>query len=128
MVISPMNLVSQFLSVRRTPWLLICRIGFLGAVTFLAVGSFTPNDYLPGYPLKDKVVHFIGYGVVSTLAMLAIRSPKRQVTCLLLLTLLGIALEFGQLFVPGRAFEMADMAANGCGVFVAFQATRLLLS
>ncbi len=122
-----MNAVLQFLSVRRMPWLLAVRFLFVGAVAFLAVGSLTPSDYLPHYPMRDKVVHFCGYCLVSTLAMLAIRSPRRQVTCLLLLTVMGIGLEFGQLFVPGRAFEMADMAANGCGVFFAFQAIRFLI-
>ena len=122
-----MNGYLKFLSL-RSPWLLACRLTFLGAVAFLAAGSLTPGHYLPAHPMKDKLLHFAGYGVVSTLAMLAVRSPRRQLVCLASLSGLGLALEFGQMFVPGRAFEMADMAANGMGVVVAFHAGRLLLS
>jgi VanZ family protein len=123
-----MNAFAEPVSLRRAPLLLIFRCAFLMAVIMLSVGSLIPSDYLPVHPLRDKLLHFGGYAVVSGLAMFAIRSPARQVTCLLLLTVLGIALEFGQMLVPGRAFELWDMAANGCGVFVAFQASRLLLS
>jgi VanZ family protein len=123
-----MTTAFELLWLRRSPWLLIVRCAFLMAVILLAIGSLVPSKYLPEHPLRDKALHFAGYAVVSTLAMFAIRSPGRQVTCLLLLTVLGIALEFGQMLVPGRAFELWDMAANGCGVFLAFQASRLMLS
>ena len=126
--LSSMNPYLGFLSPRRSPWILACRLAFLAAVTVLAIGSLTPGSYLPHHPMKDKLLHFAGYGVVGVLAMLAIRSPRRQIGCLLILTALGVALELGQMFVPGRAFEVWDMAANGCGVLVAFQTTRLLLT
>lgn len=116
----------QFLSLaKRHPWLFFTRLVFLTAVGFLSLGSLMPKGYLPAHHLKDKVLHFAGYAVVSLLALIAIRSPQRQLVALMGLTLLGIALEFGQLFVPGRAFEIWDMVANACGVLVAFQAIRL---
>jgi VanZ family protein len=34
--------------------------------------------------------------------------------------LLGVALEFGQKLVPGRAFEIRDMFINGAGVLTGF--------
>lgn len=108
--------------------MLAWRLALLASVSLVAVGSLVPSQLVPAHPLKDKLLHFVGYGIVSGLAMIAIRSPRRQIIGLAMLTALGIALEFGQIFVPGRAFEVADMAANGMGVFLAFQACRLLFS
>jgi VanZ family protein len=108
--------------------LLAARAAFLVAVGLLASGSVLPAAYLPPYSLQDKLLHFLGYAIVGSLAMLAIRHPRRQLGGLLALTLLGVLLELAQQWVPGRAFELADMAANGCGVFCGFQVMRLLLS
>lgn len=117
----------QTMLLYRIPWLALARLTFLAALTLLAIGSVLPQDYIPPHPLHDKILHFTGYAIVSALAMMSIRSARRQFTCMLMLTFLGISLEFAQMFVPGRAFEMWDMAANGCGVFFAFQVMRNIL-
>ena len=106
--------------------LLAMRLLLLSAIAFLFVGSLLPSDFVPAHPFRDKALHFLGYAVVSSLALLSIRHPRRQVISLALLTVLGIALEFGQMFVPGRAFEFGDMVANSGGIFVAFQVHRLI--
>ena len=115
-------------AVYRPSYLLIAsRLAFVAALAALSIGSVLPQDYVPPHPMQDKVLHFLGYGLVAALAMLAIRNPGRRVGCLVALTLLGISLEVAQIFVPGRAFELWDMAANGCGVFFAFQIMRAVL-
>ncbi|MCA9151255.1 MAG: VanZ family protein [Planctomycetales bacterium] len=111
----------------RVPWLTIFRLSFLVAVALLSIGSVLPRDYIPPHSFHDKALHFTGYAVVSALAMMSIRSSRRQYLCMLLLALLGVSLEFVQIFVPGRAFEFWDMAANGCGVYFAFQVMRNIL-
>ncbi len=113
---------------RSPAWLVAGRLVLLGAIVMLAIGSLTPSHYLPQASVQDKILHFLGYAGVALLTMAVVRSPQRQLSCLVWLTALGVALEFAQLFVPGRAFELWDMAANGCGVFCAFHASRLVLA
>jgi VanZ family protein len=83
---------------------------------------------MPSVSAQDKLLHFGAYALVTALAMLSIRSRRNRLLGLLLLVVLGISLEVAQMFVPGRSFELWDIAANGGGVLTAFQASRLLLS
>jgi len=92
----------------------------------LVVGSLLPPHDVPVGDVNDKLLHFVAYAVVGMLATLAFRRTSHRVQCLVLLSLLGVALEFGQTLVPGRAFELADMAANGCGTFAAFTTIRVI--
>jgi VanZ family protein len=104
---------------------LLFRSLFLTALTGLAIGSLMPVHGMAGPSVNDKMMHFVAYAFVGTLAILAFRQMRTRIRCLILLTLLGVALEAGQLFVPGRAFELWDMAANGCGAIVAFTTQRV---
>ena len=67
-------------------------------------------------PVNQKVLHFCGYTWLAILAFLTIKSRSLAVTAALAMILLGVALEFGQKLVPGRAFEVRDMFINGFGV------------
>lgn len=113
--------------VDRLPVKWLFRLIFTLALVILAIGSLLPRDMVPPHPYSDKVLHFSGYAIVSALAMLSVRGFRRQCLCMLCLTVVGISLEFAQLLVPGRAFELWDMAANGCGVYFAFQVMRNVL-
>ena len=97
---------------------------FLSTLVSLAMGSLMPSGFLPNLPFQDKLLHFAGYAVVASLAMLSIRSERRQLIGMLILVALGIALELGQTFVPGRALELGDMAANSGGILLAAQLHR----
>jgi len=99
-----------------SPQLKALRITLVAAVVVLVVGSLTPRDYLPPHRLQDKLLHYLGYAGISCLAVVAIRNPFRRAFVLGVIGLLGVALEFGQTFVPGRAFEVMDMVANAAGV------------
>lgn len=66
--------------------------------------------------LDDKATHFLAYTV---LAVLPIASVERMMMGMILASAmapLGIAIEFLQLLVPGRSFEVADMAADVVGI------------
>jgi VanZ family protein len=67
-------------------------------------------------PVNQKVLHFCGYTWLAILAFLTIKRRSLAVMLALSMILLGVALEFGQKLVPGRAFEIRDMFINGFGV------------
>ena len=67
-------------------------------------------------PVNQKVLHFCGYTWLAGLAFLTIKRRSLAITAAVSMILLGVALEFGQKLVPGRAFEVRDMFINGFGV------------
>jgi VanZ family protein len=67
-------------------------------------------------PVNQKVLHFCGYTWLALLALLTIKRRSVAVMAAFAMILLGVALEFGQRLVPGRAFEIRDMFINGFGV------------
>jgi VanZ family protein len=67
-------------------------------------------------PVSQKVLHFCAYTWMALLALLTIKRRPLAVMAALSMILLGVALEFGQKLVPGRAFEIRDMFINGFGV------------
>jgi VanZ family protein len=82
-------------------------------------GSKLPGGWLPG---MDKAVHAAIYALLAALVARAhwLRSGGAP-TGRSLVALAGLALAYGvtdevhQLFVPGRQFELADLAADALG-------------
>nr|CBX30771.1 hypothetical protein N47_E42830 [uncultured Desulfobacterium sp.] len=64
----------------------------------------------------DKLYHFVSYCWLSVLPMIAYSDRKIALTASLSMVLLGVLIEILQIFVPGRTFAMADIAANTLGV------------
>ena len=86
-------------------------------ITGSLLPASSPVIYAIGrLPVNQKVLHFCGYTWLAILAFLTIKSRSLAVTAALAMILLGVALEFGQKLVPGRAFEVRDMFINGFGV------------
>jgi len=81
----------------------------------VVVLSLEPVPNLPG-DLSDKSMHFIGYAGMTLGTALFCRSPRQLLFLALCGALFGVMLEFGQLLVPSRSFEVADMLANSAGV------------
>jgi VanZ family protein len=83
------------------------------------VGSLLPArsaamESLARLPVNDKVEHFGAYAVLAFLP--ALHRRGRALSAFLISTLvLGIALEFGQFYSPGRSFDLWDMAADAGG-------------
>ena len=105
---------------------LVFKLAFASSVGLLIVGSLLPARGLPSASVDDKMLHFVAYAFAGVLAALAFRRRSTRFACLALLMLLGVALEFGQTCVPGRSFELWDMAANGCGTFTALTTAQIL--
>jgi len=95
------------------PWLL--------SILLVITGSLLPASSpviraVGRLPVNQKVLHFCGYTWLAILAFLTIKRRSLAVMLALSMILLGVALEFGQKLVPGRAFEIRDMFINGFGV------------
>ena len=66
--------------------------------------------------VSDKVLHFCAYLALSLLPVIGFRDRHRGLMAGLPMFLLGILMEAGQHFSPGRAVELGDVLANGAGV------------
>ena len=64
----------------------------------------------------DKLQHFGAYLVLSLLPVIGFRDRRRGLMAGLSMFLLGVLMEAGQHFSPGRAVELGDVVANGVGV------------
>ena len=93
----------------------------------LFVLSAQPAAGLPSVdvPYADKIVHFAVYGVLG----LSLRWPLRRRHWLVpvaVTALYGITDELHQLLVPGRSFEIADMAADLFGALLGVRVGKLM--
>ena len=64
----------------------------------------------------DKLQHFGAYLALSSLPVIGFRDRRRGIVAGLSMFVLGVLLEGGQHFSPGRAVEIGDVVANGAGV------------
>jgi uncharacterized membrane protein len=64
----------------------------------------------------DKLQHFGAYLALSSLPVIGFRDRRRGIVAGLSMFVLGVLLEGGQHFSPGRAVELGDVVANGVGV------------
>jgi VanZ family protein len=67
-------------------------------------------------PVSDKVLHFCAYLALSLLPVIGFRDRRKGIVAGLSMFLLGLLMEAGQSFAPGRAVEFGDVVANGAGV------------
>jgi VanZ family protein len=66
----------------------------------------------------DKVYHCAAYGWLAVLPMVGFSMRRIALPAALSMIILGVLLEIGQYFVPGRDCSFWDMVANGLGVAV----------
>jgi hypothetical protein len=92
---------------------LVTCLFWLGAKP-VAVGLFQP-------PL-DKVAHFATFGLIASLLWLSVLRGKPWLV-IALVSAVGAADEFHQIFLPGRSAGLDDLAAD---VFAAVVITSLL--
>lgn len=92
----------------------------------MCVALFTPGDNLPSTPLfphKDKVIHFMIFGVLTFLwsrvgtldANKKLKNLNFFTNYLVFGIILAILLEYLQRYVPNRSFDLWDIAANIIG-------------
>lgn len=72
----------------------------------------------PPLELDDKSAHSLGYALMSASGALTAPGARRFRLLLALALALSALLELGQIFVPSRSFELADLAANGLGIAI----------
>lgn len=66
--------------------------------------------------INDKVQHFCAYLALSSLPVIAFRDRRSGILAALSMFVLGLLMEWGQHFSPGRTPELGDVIANGAGV------------
>jgi VanZ family protein len=66
--------------------------------------------------INDKVLHFCAYLALSLLPVLGFKDRRLGLKAGLSMFLLGLLMEAGQHFSPGRAVEFGDVLANAGGV------------
>jgi len=81
--------------------------------------SLTPRLELPvTFWNADKVYHLLAYGWIANLPFLGYSVKKQALLASFSMIFLGIVLEIGQIYVPGRTFSFIDIIANSLGVFL----------
>ena len=66
--------------------------------------------------INDKVLHFCAYVALSLLPVVGFRDRRRGIVAGFSMFILGLLLEGGQHFSPGRTVELGDVIVNGAGV------------
>jgi VanZ family protein len=94
-------------------------VAYMAALFFVSSLSSLPS---PPAGLTDKHEHFFFYGILAALALRALAQGEwRRVTlgtvlrAIVLSSAYGVTDEFHQRFVPGRSYEVLDMAADAIG-------------
>lgn len=75
----------------------------------------------------DLLAHFLLFFVMTTIVIAFARTRLQVITLALGTIVYGVALEFGQAYVPGRTFDAADAIANGIGGITGCLAALVLL-
>lgn len=93
---------------------------WIGLLSCTAIGELLPGDSAPLMALSrshvnDKVLHFTAYAVVALVPAFGLRLSA-AVSCIIATELVGIALEFAQLFVHDRSGDPYDVLSNTIGV------------
>ena len=78
-------------------------------------------------PFGTAINHFISYIYVSLLGSFLYLRKNYFHKFLYFMLILSIILEFIQLIVPNRAFEIVDLIANILGVIVAYLIVKIYL-
>ena len=98
----------------RFLWVLVISIVIVGS---LLPNTSTPMRALDSLHLSDTVEHFGAYAFLTFLPALHERRHFIVLAALGIM-LLGVSLEFAQLFADGRSWQFSDIAADAAGVCV----------
>ena len=97
------------------------------AILAVILGSLWPKppDVLPGQ--SDKLIHLLMYLVLAFIPARWFYPARKVSRAAVFVFILGVVLEIGQYWSPGRFFDWADLAANvaGTGIGLALGMTAL---
>ncbi len=95
-------------------------------VMSLLPGTSAPIVWLS--PISDKLLHFVAYAVLAVLAGAGAANRRAAILPMVVMAVLGVALDCAQELVPGRGFQWSDVAADEsgvlCGVLAGFWVAR----
>lgn len=98
---------------------LIILVFWIISIPIVAYYSLIPRLEFPvDFWNADKVYHFLAYGWLAILPVMGYSTKKRAMIASFSMIFLGIGLEIGQIYVPGRTFSFLDILANSVGVFI----------
>jgi len=105
---------------RRT-WRTLILVLWAVLICCVVVGSLAPAASslmiaVGRLHIWDKLQHFGAYLALSFLPVVGFRDRRRGLVAGLSMFLLGVLMEAGQHFSPGRSVELGDVVANGVGV------------
>lgn len=66
----------------------------------------------------DMLYHCAAYGWLAVLTMIGFANRRVALPAALSMIILGVLLEIGQYYIPGRTFSLLDITANGLGVIL----------
>jgi VanZ family protein len=97
--------------------------GVYMAIIWLVSSTEAPSFPTDAFPLRDKGVHFVEYGILGLLLAHAclrtfVQRPRARVAAFAVLfgVLWALLDEIHQAFVPGRSADALDLFADGLGV------------
>ena len=96
-------------------------------IGFLIYGDIGHQPILIKNPFGSTINHFLSYFYMSLLGFITYTKKEDFKTVMMVLILLSVVLEFLQLIVPKRSFELNDIIANILGLFVAYLIIKIYL-
>jgi VanZ family protein len=104
---------------------------WIAAICIVSVGELLPGgsaplDWVDSLGVSDKIEHFTAYFGLAVIPVLGF-DTRKGLTAALSMILLGVLLDVAQKFIPGRTFDLADIAANTVGVFGGLAVARAIL-
>jgi VanZ family protein len=103
-----------------TKLVMLTRIGAWPAVVAIIVLSVVPGTLRPHVLGNDRAEHFIAYLITGGLFAIGYLRPLQLLTSGVLLTVCAGALEFVQLFIPGRLASPLDFIVSTIGAWIGF--------
>ncbi len=95
---------------------------FVYCIAIFIQSSFPAPANIPTVPLSDKLLHFVGHGLLGALFLRAFRTftIKNNTVLILFLSILlsslyGLSDEIHQSFVPHRSADVYDVLADTIG-------------
>ena len=107
----------------HTRWALWLPVALWMVAIFTLSGISFQDERVEFFRFQDKIIHLLEFGVLGLLMVRAAyldgsRSRRAYWWCIGLAMLYGALDELHQYYVPGRTVELADVAADGLGVFL----------
>ena len=93
---------------------------FISYVLLVIFLSVVPQPAGIGGNNLDKIVHAVLYGIMGVLAYTAFNTMGKRIIIFIFMFLLGISLEFFQIYIPGRDASLYDALANATGLALSF--------